>query len=535
MTTEATPPQQEPRARIDWSVAGSSTGILAAFVAAAILVPGVVGEGVGVGFTKAAEWFGFYWQILLLLTFVVAVALIFTPWARARLGGRDTPEYSRFKWVAMIMTTLLAGGGVFWAAAEPLYHYMSVPPYFTDVEAGTWDAVLAALATSFVDWGFLAWAVLGSLGAIVMMIAAEKGLPLRPRTLLYPILGAKAATSRIGGFVDVVCIISVAAGTVGPIGFLGLQISYSLQDLFGIPNVYWVQLTIIAVLTAVAGVSVFSGINRGIQLLSRVNVWMALGLMAAVLILGSAWYVLKGFLGGFGVYVANFVPMTLYRDDGAWLASWTVFFFGWFLGYAPLMAIFVARVSRGRTVRDLLVGTTVLPPVATTVWFTVLGGTGIFLDQRNPGSITGPLSEHGLPAAIMAISAQLPFSVVIAIAFLILTMTFVATTTDSMSFAISQSCMRSGAPTPKLRVVWAILMGAAAAVLISIGDGGVDALQSAIVVTAVPVGFVMLPSLFGAPILVRRLAIEQGIGHTNRRQPQNDLNDAEPETAAVPE
>ncbi|MHA3722729.1 BCCT family transporter [Leucobacter sp. HY1910] len=511
----ATEPDAKPGAaaarNIDWHVAGWSLGILAAFVIAALIVPDVVSDAVNVGFTKAAAWFGLYWQYLLLFTFFVAVALIFTPWSKARLGELKSPEYSRFKWVAMIMTTLLAGGGVFWAAAEPLYHYMSVPPFFENLEQTPMAGVFAALATSFADWGFLAWAILGSLGAIVMMIASEKGLPMRPRSLLYPILGQKAATSRIGAIVDIVCIISVAAGTIGPIGFLGLQISYGLNFLFGVPDVYWVQLAIIAVLTAVAGVSVFSGINKGIQILSRVNVWMALGLMALVVMLGSAWYLLEAFVGGFGMYLSNFVPLSLYHGDSAWLASWTVFFFGWFLGYAPLMAIFVARISRGRTARDLLLGTAVLPPIATAVWFSVLGGTGIYLDQQNPGSITGALAEAGLPAAIMAITSELPLSMFLAITFLVLTMTFVATTADSMSFAISQSCVKGDAPSPKLRLTWAILLGAAAAVLISIGDGGIGALQSAIVITAVPVGFVMLPSLIGAPFLLRKLAIEQGV------------------------
>lgn len=504
-------PEGEGRPRVDRAVAGWSIGVLALFVVAAVAIPSPIADGVSTGFTVAARWFGLYWQVLLLVTFAVAVVLLFTPWAKARLGGVGTPEFGRFKWIAMIMTTLLAGGGVFWAAAEPLYHYSSVPPAFADVEAGSMEGVFAALATSFVDWGFLAWAVLGSLGAIVMMIGAEKGYPLRPRTLLFPVLGRRVVTSPIGAVVDVVCIISVVAGTVGPIGFLGLQVSYALQDLFGIPDVYWVQLTVIAVLTAVAGVSVFSGISRGIQLLSRLNVWLAIGLMAAVLALGSAWFVLQSFAGGFATYVAQFVPLSLYRGDEAWLASWTVFFFGWFLGYAPLMAIFVARVSRGRTVRDLLVGTTVLPPIATAIWFSVLGGTGIFLERQNPGSVTGPLLDSGLPAAIMAICAQLPLALPIALLFLVLTMTFVATTTDSMSYAVSQSCMTDGEPSPRIRVTWALLMGAAAAVLISIGDGGISALQSAIVITAVPVGFVMLPAVFAAPVLVRRLAVEQGL------------------------
>lgn len=495
---------------VDWSVTVVSAGALLVFVVAAIAAPAAVGDWVATGFTKSAEWFGFYWQVLMLATFLVALVLAATPWARARFGD-VAPEFGRFKWIAMIMCTLLAGGGVFWAAAEPMYHFLNAPPYFGDVTPGSEGAAHVALAQSFVHWGFLAWAILGSLAAIVMMYAAERGMPLRPRTLLYPVLGSRVVTSPIGTVADIVCIIAVVAGTVGPIGFLGLQVSYGLSSLFGIPDVYGVQLAVIAVLTAVAAISVVSGVNRGIQFLSRVNVWLALVLMAAVLVLGSAWYVLKAFVGGFGVYVTDFVGTSLYRGDPAWVSGWTVFFFGWFLGYAPLMAIFIARISRGRTVRDLIVSTAVLPPVATCLWFSVLGGTGIMLEQQNPGEVSGPLNESGLPAAVMAIADGLPLSMLVSVGFLILTIMFVATTTDSMSYALAQSCTTKDHPGSRLRAVWAVLMGAAAAVLISIGDGGISALQSFIVVTAVPVGLILLPSVFAAPVMVRRMAVSQGL------------------------
>lgn len=514
---------------VDRVVTATSAGSLLVFVAAAIAAPDTVGAWVTTGFTKSAEWFGFYWQLLMLATFVVALLLAATPWARARLGD-VTPEFGRFKWVAMIMCTLLAGGGVFWAAAEPMYHFLNAPPHFEGVEPGSTRAVHVALAQSFVHWGFLAWAILGSLAAIVMMYAAERGMPLRPRTLLYPLLGSRVATSPIGTVADVVCIVAVVAGTVGPIGFLGLQVSYGLSSLFGIPDVYGVQLAVIAVLTAVAAVSVVSGVNRGIQLLSRVNVWLALALMVAVLVLGSAWYVVKAFVGGFGVYITDFVDMSLYTGDSAWSSGWTVFFFGWFLGYAPLMAIFIARISRGRTVRDLIISTSVLPPVATCLWFSVLGGTGIMLEQRDPGEISGPLGDAGLPAAVMAITEGLPLSLLVGVGFLLLTIMFVATTADSMSYAVAQSCTTRDHADPRLRAVWAVLMGAAAAVLISIGDGGITALQSFIVVTAVPVGFILLPSLVAAPVMVRRLAVEQGL--TGWRTPPSSTTNPTTSTSA---
>ena len=492
-------------------VTGASAGALLLFVVAAIVAPTRVAEWVDTGFAKSAEWFGFSWQLLLLVTFLVAMAVAVTPYARARLGGLREPEFGRFKWIAMIMCTLLAGGGVFWAAAEPMYHYMFTPPYFEGVAAGTERAAHVALAQSFVHWGFLAWAILGSLAGIVMMYAAERGMPLRPRTLLYPVLGRRVISSPIGTVADIVCIIAVVAGTVGPIGFLGLQVSYGLSSLFGIPDVYALQVAVIAVLTAVAAVSVVSGVNRGIQLLSRINVWLALGLMTLVLVLGSAWYVLRAFVGGFGVYVTEFFGTSLYTGDPAWLSGWTVFFFGWFLGYAPLMAIFIARISRGRTVRDLIVSTAVLPPLATCLWFSVLGGTGIMLEEESTGSISGPLAEAGLPAAVMAMSDGLPLATLVGAGFLVLTVIFVATTTDSMSYAIAQSCTTEDQPDARLRAVWALLMGAAAAALISIGDGGITALQSFIVITAVPVGLILLPSVVAAPIMVRRLAVEQGL------------------------
>lgn len=492
-------------------VTGISAGALGAFVLGAIVFPETVSSWVDVGLAKSAQWFGLYWQILLLATFLVAIALAFTPWARAKLGGTSVPEFGRFKWVAMIMSTLLAGGGVFWAAAEPVNHLVSTPPRVGELDPGSAQAGFTALSQSFVHWGFLAWAIIGSLGTIVMMYGVQKGMPLRPRTLLYPLMGTRAATHWIGAVADIVAIIAVVAGTVGPIGFLGLQVSYGLSAFFGVPDTYLTQLIVIALLVGIACASVISGLGKGIQILSRANIWLAAALMALIVVLGSAWYLLKSFVGGLGVYAQSFFGATLYQGDAEWLSQWTLFFFGWFLGYAPLMAIFIARISRGRTVRDLIVSTTVLPPLVSCLWFTVLGGTGVMFEQRSPGSISEPLAESGLPAAVMAISSQLPMTTLVGGAFLVLTLVFVATTADSMSYSIAQSCAPSGEPSTVQRTLWALIMGAAAAVLISVGDGGINALQSFIVVTAVPAGFLMLPAVWGAPLYVRRLALEQGV------------------------
>src|SRR5699024_6102031 len=192
-----------------------------------------------------------------------------------------------------ILCTLLAAGGVCWAAAEPLSHFLTVPPHFSGIEAGSPEAVVPALAMSFVDWGFLSWAILGTLGTIVLMYAHyHKGMPLKPRASLYPIFGEKIMKNSVfGTIVDSFSIISVAAGTIGPIGFLGLQAGYGLSTITGISNSLNVHITIIILLVIAAAISAVTGIHKGIQILSSFNVLLAVGLIIGVLIFGPGLFI----------------------------------------------------------------------------------------------------------------------------------------------------------------------------------------------------------------------------------------------------
>ncbi|WP_087100631.1 BCCT family transporter [Nocardiopsis sp. JB363] len=496
--------------RPDPWVIGISGGLLVLFVVFALTRPTIVNTAVDAAFAWSTRWFGAYWQVLLLATLVVATILAFSRYGRVRMGGPVTPEFGWFRWVAMVLTTLLAAGGVFWAAAEPLAHYVDPPPQYADVSGGL-DGAAIALAQTFTHWGFVGWAIGGSLATLVMMRGVEKGLPLRPRTLLWPLLGEKVRTHWLGTVADISCVLAVVAGTVGPIGFLGLQMSYIGTEMFGLDSGYGTQVALIGGLTLIATVSVLSGVDRGIQLLSRINVWAALVLIVSIVGLASLPYVIDLFLQASAVHVREFVPMSLYRGDDAWLGYWTLFFFGWFIGFGPLMAIFIARVSKGRTIREIYVGATVLPSVVTMVWFTALGGTGLWLEQRDPGVISGPYTEHGLAAAALSIVQALPFSSVLAVIMIVVTLIFFAATLDAMSYAVSASSMREGEPHAVVRAFWCVGMGATAVVLLTVGDNGVQALQSVIVVTAVPAGLVLLPPLWGAPRLAREMAVEQGI------------------------
>lgn len=481
-----------------------TAGFIALFCLTAFLNLEGLSSAVDAGFAFSAKYFGLYWQILLLATFVIGLVLVVQPGGKAVLGGLDRPEFTEFQWGAMIMCTLLAGGGVFWAAGEPMAHFLYSPPLFGG--AGHTEAdVTPALAQAFMHWGFLAWAILGSLTTIMLMhYHYEKGLPLAPRTLLYPLFGDRAIKGPIGLLADASCIIAVVAGTVGPIGFLGLQVSYGLGELFGIPDTFATQAVVILGLVALYTISAMTGLSRGIQLLSKFNVILAAVLLAFMLIAGPTGFIFKNFFAGMGTYIVNFIPMAMHRGeaglfgDPGWLGWWTVFFWGWFLGYGPLMAMFIARVSRGRSIRSIIILLSIVAPVITNFWFTIVGGSGIAFELAEPGSVATAFEGFNLPAALLAITQQLPMGFLVSVLFLILTTVFVATTGDSMTYVISMAMAEDDQPAMPVRLFWGIAMGAMALILIYTGSGGVGKLQSFIVITAVPVSLVLLPSLWDA-------------------------------------
>ncbi len=462
-------------------------------------------------FGWSTRYFGAYWQIFVLLNLFVALYIAFSRSGGARLGTIARPELATFKWFSIILCTLLAGGGVFFAAAEPMAHFLAPPPVF-GIEAATPEAVSPALAQSYMHWGFLGWALYGCGATITFMhLHYNKGLPLRPRILLYPIFGERVLDSWIGSVADAACVVAVVAGTVGPIGFLGLQVSHSLAELFGTPDSLVTQFIIIGGLIGIYTISTVTGIHRGIQLLSAFNVILAFGLIAYMLIFGPTGFIFKSFFSALGLNVTNLIPMATFRADTTWLSGWTVFFWGWFVGYAPLMAMFVARISNGRKIRELILSVSIAAPIITAFWFTIVGGTGLFLELQNPGVISAPFEGFNMPAALLAITQQLSAGFLISILFLILTTIFVATTGDSMTYTVSMVMTGTEDPPKPLRIFWGVMMGALAMVLVSIGSGGITALQSFIVVTAVPVSVIFLPSIWFGIRYAREIGKQQGL------------------------
>ncbi|WP_413111767.1 BCCT family transporter [Thaumasiovibrio sp. DFM-14] len=489
-----------------------SGSFLSLFILLALTNSSALSAVVNAGFGYATHYFGAFWQVLLLLNFIIGLAIAFGKTGNVRLGAMAKPELETFKWISIVLCTLLAGGGVFWAAAEPIAHFVSAPPIYADSALDTRTMAFNALSQSFMHWGFLAWAILGCLSSVVLMhLHYDKGLPLKPRTLLYPIFGDKAINGRIGNIADACSIIAVAAGTIGPIGFLGLQISYALNALFGFQDTFLTQSLVILFAIAMYTLSALSGVNKGIQIVSRYNIILSSALIGYILLFGPTGFIVDGYVQGVGGMLDNFFQMALFRGDTGWLSWWTVFFWGWFIGYGPMMAIFIARISRGRTIRQLIFSISIAAPLITCFWFSIVGGSGLAFELDNPGVISTAFEGFNLPAVLLATTGQLPFPMIISVLFLILTTTFIVTTGDSMTYTISVVMTGSTEPNAMVRSFWGIMMGVAAITLISMGEGGITALQSFIVITAVPVSFILLPCLWEAPKIASRMAKEQGI------------------------
>jgi choline-glycine betaine transporter len=321
-------------------------------------------------------------------------------------------------------------------------------------------------------------------------------------------------SSWIGGVVDACCVVAVVAGTVGPIGFLATQVSYGFEVLFGIEDRYSTQLMIVIALGAIYVTSAVTGIHKGIQLLSRFNVMLALAIAAVIFVFGPTLFLTNAYTQGFGEYISSFFRMGTMTSETApawWMKWWTVFFFAWFIGYGPLMAIFVARISRGRTIREMILAVAVMAPVATTVWFTLLGGSGIFYQMQDVIELAEPLQNFQFDVATLTVAQALPGGMLMALAILLLTTIFVATTGDSMSYAISVVGTGHDEPNRAVRVFWGVAMALMAAILLYMGEGQISALQQFIVITAIPVSLILLPSLWTGPKAAYAMARQQGL------------------------
>lgn len=430
--------------------------------------------------------------------FVIAMVLLaFSRYGNIRLGGSDAkPEFSDFAWYAMLISAGMGIGLMFWSVAEPIFHYGSPSPMF-NTKAGTAEAAQAAFAVAYYHWGLHPWGIYALVSLGLAFFAYNRDLPLTIRSVFYPLLGERIY-GWWGNVIDILSVVATLFGLATSLGFGVQQVAAGLHFLFALPTDTWFQIVLIAVITGFATLSVVAGLDGGGKVLSEWNIRIAAILMLFVLVVGPTVYILSSFWQNVGYYIQKLPQLALWTEtyqgpDSAWQASWTVFYWGWWISWSPFVGMFIARVSKGRTVKEFIVGVMLLPTLLSFLWMSVFGGTAIFFEQT--GAEVSRAVNENVATALFELFQNLPLTGILSFIGIVLVVFFFVTSSDSGSLVVDHltSGGKLDCPVPQ-RVFWAIMEGAIAAVLLL--GGGLKALQTASITAGLPFTIVLLIMIY---------------------------------------
>ncbi len=444
-----------------------------------------------------AEYFGWYYVLVVTGFLILALALLASRVRHVRLGGREAePEFSLFGWFAMLFAAGMGIGLVYFGVAEPLLHYATS----LRAEPRSDAAMFEAMAIAYFHWGLHAWAVYVVLALAIAHAHYNRDLPLAPRSVLEPLIG-RHYQGPIGDGVDILCTVGTLLGVATSLGLGAMQINASLDVFFGWPSTTWLQVTIIGVITAIATISVVAGVHQGLRRLSELNIGLAGLLLLFVLLAGPTLYVVELFVSSIGYYVQQLPRMSFFLDPSAgadWQVTWTLFYWGWWISWSPFVAIFVARVSRGRTVLEFILGVLLVPTLVTFFWLAVFGGTGLWLERTTETAILAAV-EDDVSTSLQTLLAGLPLAGISTVIATLVIALFFVTSSDSGSL-VDDMVTAGGDPHPPKaqRVFWAISEGAAAVTLLILG--GLTAIRNA----AISLGLPMSALLVAAAIALWR-------------------------------
>jgi choline/glycine/proline betaine transport protein len=450
-------------------------------------------------FNNAKQWITEYFGWLLIL-FVQAfllycVFLAVSRFGNIRIGGADAkPEYSRPTWFAMLFSAGMGIGLLFYGVAEPVMHFDN-PPL---MEGGTAAAATRAMDLTFLHWGFHAWGIYALVGLSLAYFSYNRKLPLTIRSAFYPLLGDRIY-GPIGTVIDVLAVVATLFGVATSLGFGVAQINSGLGFLFGIPVNSNVQTLLILGITLLATISVVTGLDRGIRRLSELNLTLALVLLLFLLIGGPTLFLLNSAVQNTGHYLQNLLILgswtQTYRMESDWQGDWTLFYWTWWIAWSPFVGMFIARISRGRTVREFLGGVLIVPALLSFVWFSVFGGAAIHAEMFEGANIAAAVNQN-TATALFKLLELYPFSTITSMLGIGLVFVFFITSSDSGSLVIDIITAGGNLDPPVAqRVFWAVTEGVVAAVLLL--GGGLLALQTAAIMTGLPFAIVLVAMCFG--------------------------------------
>lgn len=512
-----------------------SAGLMVLFLVVLLAMP----RQIGAVFTTGREWIvtNLGWFFILgvssWLIFLVWVAL--SRYGHLRLGGSDArPEYGNLSWFAMLFAGGIGTVLMFWGVAEPISHFSSPP--FPNIEPYSVEASQDAMAFSIYHLGLHTWAIFTLPGLAFGFFIYRYNLPLRVSSVFYPFLKERIY-GPIGHTIDVFAVLGTLFGLAVSLGLGTSQIGAGLNRLLGVENSVFLKVVVISVLTATAVTSIVAGLDKGVRRLSNINILMAVGLMLFVLFAGETVFLARQVIETVGIYAGNIVQLSFWNDamarytrDGGWgwQGDWTVFYWAWTVTWSPFMGVFLARISRGRTIRQFVIGVLVAPSAFTLVWFAIFGWSAMQIDGigGNGGSISAAVSDS-VPLAMFEFFENFPAATLIQGIAIVVVALFFATSSDSASLVVDMLCVGDNESGPvRQRVFWGVSEGALAASLIVLGgDAGLEALQQVITVIGLPIFILVFAMLFA---LWRGLQAERG----SLRRAQEPV--APQERAAVP-
>ncbi len=471
-----------------------SAGLIVLFVLVSLLFPGEAKTGL----EAAKAWIQVVFDGALLsaanVALVFCLVLLVLPAGRIRIGGEHArPEFSLLSWIAMLFAAGIGIGLMFWGVAEPAGYYTDW--YGTPLDIGGYsdEARRAALGATLYHWGMHPWAIYAVVGLSLAFFAYNKGLPLTIRSTFYPLLGDRV-WGPIGNVIDTLAVLATIFGLATSLGFGAQQAAAGLGFLFGLSGGLIAQLAIIGGVTGLALVSVLRGINGGVKLLSNINIVLALLLMSFVIVAGSITAFGANLLETVGGYARYMLPLSspIGRQDETFYHEWTIFYWAWWISWSPFVGMFIARVSRGRTIRQFLAAVLFVPTAITAIWMAAFGGSGIDQIEAGIGSLANGIGDDAL--VLFQMLENLPLASITSMLGIVLVLVFFVTSSDSGSLVIDSitSGGKTDAPVTQ-RVFWVTMEGAIAAVLLSLGGkAALDALQAGAVSTGLPFTFVLL-------------------------------------------
>ncbi|WP_062517792.1 BCCT family transporter [Demequina gelatinilytica] len=492
--TEAKPTQPMTRGDLAKWVFWPSAALILGFVLFAIVAPNAAESLFDTIQANIISAFG--WYYVLIAAFFVAVTLYlgFSRYGDIVLGkDGDEPAFSKFSWYALLFAAGMGIGLVFYGVAEPLSHYASPRP---GVSGTPEQLAQSAMSQTFLHWGIHAWSIYIIVGLAIAYAVHRRGRPVSIRWALEPLLG-KHVEGRWGNVIDITAVLGTLFGIATSLGLGVLQIAAGLGSAGIAEPSTTTEVVLIIVITIVTLFSLLTGLARGMKWLSNINLALAAILLFFVLFAGPTLFLLREFVQSIGNYIQNFIGLSFNvsayagAEGAAWQASWTTFYWGWWIAWAPFVGVFIARVSRGRTVREFVWGVLLVPAMITFLWFAVMGGTALYQELFGDGGLIAADGSIDTEGALFDMLEHLPGGSVLTLGAVLLVGIFFVTSSDSGSFVLSM-LTSGGQETPAkwLRVFWACTTAAVAIALLL--SGGLTALQTAAIITALPFSFVMI-------------------------------------------